>query len=85
MIISIQFLRFTPEIAGLSSTKELTMSGSLQLGTLAVVAVVSLCSPAGASYSYDGWAHARLLGHASYWSQSCAGLTLGGSSTITGR
>ena len=32
------------------------MSGTLQLGTLAVVAVVSLCSPAGASYSYDGWA-----------------------------
>ena len=56
--ISIQFLRFTPEVAGSSSTKELTMSATLQLGTLAVVAVASLCSPATASYSYDGWAHA---------------------------
>ena len=26
----------------------------------------------------------HMLGHAIYWSQSCAGLTLGGSSTITG-
>ena len=57
--ISIQFLRFTPKVAGSSSTKELTMSATLQLGTLAVVAVASLCSPATASYSYDGWVHAR--------------------------
>ena len=35
------------------------MSATLQLGTLAVVAVASLCSPATASYSYDGWVHAR--------------------------
>ena len=41
-------------IAGSSSTKEVTMSATLQLGTLAVVAVASLCSPARASYSYDG-------------------------------